>query len=146
MVAENINVSLGTDGQGSGSNLDLFEVMKYTALLQKGLEENPMLLDAYEILKMATINGAKALQLDDIIGEVKEGKKADLILLNLNTALTKPTNNLLAQIVYNAKGSNVDTTIINGEILMEHRKLNISVDESEIIQKCENIIDRIKNH
>lgn len=143
MISRNINVSLGTDGQGSGSNLDLFEVMKFTALLQKGLEENPTLLDAYEILKMATINGARALQLDDIVGSIKEGKKADLILLDLNTSLTKPTNNLLAQIVYNAKGSNVDTTIINGNVLMENRKLNIPVDETKTIQKCEEIIKRI---
>ena len=65
MQEENICISLGTDGQGSGSNLDMFETMKYTALLQKGYLENPTLMPAYEVLKMATINGAKTLNLEN---------------------------------------------------------------------------------
>lgn len=143
MFSSGINISLGSDGQGSGSNLDLFETMKLTALLQKGIEEDPTLLDAYEILKMATINGAKALCLDDLIGSIQVGKKADIILLDLNTPTTKPTNNLIAQIVYNAKWYNVDTTIINGNILMDHKKLNVSIKENEVIQECEEIKKRI---
>ena len=62
-----INVALGTDGQGSGSNLDMFETMKFTGLLQKGVFEEPKNMDSYEILKMATICGAKALKVDDKI-------------------------------------------------------------------------------
>ena len=143
MLDKNINICLGTDGQGSGSNLDLFEVMKFTALLQKGIKENPTLMDSYEILKMATINGAKALQLDDIIGSVTPGKKADLILLDLDTHTTKPTNNLFAQIVYNATGHHVDTTIINGQVLMENKTLTLQVDEKSTIKTCEEIISRI---
>lgn len=142
MLKQNINVTLGTDGQGSGSNLDLFETMKFTALLQKGLNEDATLLPAYEILKMATINGAKALGLDKEIGSLEEGKFADIIILDLNSVVTNPINNLFSQIVYNAKGNNVNTTIINGNILMEDRK--ILHDEKEIFEKCENIINRIK--
>ena len=112
-----INVSLGTDGQGSGSNLDMFEVMKYTALLQKGITENPKQMPAYEVIKMATINGAKALRMEDKIGSIAEGKKADIIILNLDTPVVSPINDIFAAIVYNAKGSNVETTIINGKIL-----------------------------
>jgi len=142
MLKQNINVTLGTDGQGSGSNLDLFETMKYTALLQKGLKEDATLLPAYEVLKMATVNGAKALGLEKEIGSIEEGKSADIIMLDLNSTLTNPINDLCSQIVYNVKGSNVVTTIINGEILMENRK--IMHDEKEIFDKCTNIIDRIK--
>ena len=143
MVGEGLCVSLGTDGQGSGSNLDMFETMKFTALLQKGINENPEDLPAYEVLKMATINGAKALKLNET-GEIEEGKLADLIIINMEETITNPINNIFAEIVYNVKGSNVDTTIVNGRVLMENRKIN-NVNKKEIIQKCEKIIERIKN-
>lgn len=125
MVDNGINVTLGTDGQGSGSNLDMFETMKFTALLQKGVNENPKNLPAYEVLKMATINGAKALGLEEKIGSVRVGKAADLIILNTDTELMQPVNDIFSDIVYNAKGSNVETTIVNGKILMENRNLKV---------------------
>lgn len=142
MVEEGLCVSLGTDGQGSGSNLDMFETMKFTALLQKGINENPEDLPAYEVLKMATINGAKALNLNET-GKIEEGKLADLIIINMEETITNPINNIFAEIVYNVKGSNVDTTIINGKVLMENRKIS-NVNKKGIIQKCEEIINRIK--
>lgn len=120
-----INITLGTDGQGSGSNLDLFEVMKYTALLQKGKNEDPKQMPAYDVLKMATINGAKALRKEKEIGSINQGKKADIILINVDTPVIKPINNIFASIVYNVKGSDVDTSIVNGKILMENKKINI---------------------
>lgn len=141
MLKEGINITLGTDGQGSGSNLDLFETMKYTALLQKGINEDATLLPAYEILKMATINGAKALGIEEI-GSIEEGKCADIIILNLDNVLTNPINDLCADIVYNAKGYNVETTIVNGNILMENRKIRL--EEKEIFKNCKKITDRIK--
>ena len=144
MFKNQIIISLGTDGQGSGCNLDMFETMRFTALLQKGVLENPKVFPAYEILKIATINGAKALKLDEKIGTIEEGKNADLIIINLDTANTNPINDVFSQIVYNANGTNVETTIVNGKILMENRKLKIDVDEKEIIKKCEEIINRIK--
>ena len=142
MLKQGINVTLGTDGQGSGSNLDLFEAMKYTALLQKGINEDATLLPAYEVLKMATINGAKALGLEKEIGSIEEGKSADIIILNLNNVVTNPINDLCADIVYNAKGYNVDTTIVNGQILMENKKMELN--EIETFETCKKIINRIK--
>lgn len=142
MLKEGINVSIGTDGQGSGSNLDLFESMKFTALLQKGINEDPVTMPAYEVLKMATINGAKALGLEEKIGSIEEGKQADLIILNLDTVVTKPVNDLISDIVYNVKGNNVETTMVNGKILMENKKLKIK--ENDIYDKCKKIIERIK--
>lgn len=143
MLDEDINISLGTDGQGSGSNLDMFETMKFTALLQKGINENPKALHAYEVIKMATINGAKALGLEEKIGSIEEGKKADVIIMDINTELMQPVNDIFADIVYNAKGSNVETTIVNGKILMENRKISCD-KQKEIYKQCENIIKRIK--
>lgn len=144
MQKNGINVSIGTDGQGSGSNLDLFEAMKYTALLQKGILENPKELLAYDVIKMATVNGAKALELEEYIGTVEEGKSADLIILNLDTVITTPINNIFSEIVYNIKGTNVETTIINGKVVMENRLIN-GIDEHEIYKKCNGIIERIVN-
>lgn len=143
MLRKGINITLGTDGQGSGCNFDLFEVMKFTALLQKGIKEHPLELPAYEVLKMATINGAKALKLDNKIGSIEEGKMADLIILDLDTIVTQPINDVFADIVYNVKGNNVDTTIINGKILMENKILKTNIDEKTIFRKSKDIIDRI---
>ena len=126
MLEDNINVSLGTDGQGSGCSLDMFEAMKFTGLLQKGINEDPTLIPAYEVLKMATINGAKALNKEHLIGSISEGKLADLIILDVDDVTMQPVNDIFADIVYNAKGHNVATTIVNGNILMEDRKLNNS--------------------
>ena len=142
MQQQGITVSLGTDGQGSGSNLDLFESMKYTALLQKGITENPKELPAYDILKIATINGAKTLGLEEKIGTIEEGKMADIIIINLDNVITKPKNNIFAEIVYNVKGTNVETTIVNGKILMENKEL-LFTNENEVYKKCEEIIERI---
>ena len=83
MIDNGINVSLGTDGQGSGSNLDMFEVMKFTALLQKGVFENVKNMDSYEVLKMATINGAKALGLEDEIGSIEVRKESRYYIVRL---------------------------------------------------------------
>lgn len=143
MISNGICVSLGTDGQGSGSNLDMFETMKFTALLQKGINENPEDLPAYEVLKMATINGAKTLNLDKKIGSIEVGKLADLILIDLDSVLVNPVNNIFAEIVYNVKGYNVDTTIVNGKILMENKVIN-HLNINDVIENCKNIIDRIK--
>lgn len=144
MMENNICVSLGTDGQGSGSNLDMFEEMKFAALMQKGIQEDPIKMQTYEVLKMATINGAKTLGLENKIGTIEEGKLADIIIINIDTPYTRPINDIFSQIVYNIKGSNVETTIINGKILMENRKLKIDINEKDIINKCEEIINRIK--
>lgn len=112
-----INITIGTDGQGSGSNLDMFESMKFTALLQKGILEQASSMPAFEVLKMATINGAKALNKENEIGSIEIGKKADVILLDLDSPVTMPINNLLADIVYNVKGTNVVLTMIDGDVI-----------------------------
>ena len=141
MIENGIIVSLGTDGQGSGCNLDMFETMKFTGLLQKGLNENPTLLPAYEILKMATINGAKALNKENLIGSIEIGKLADLVILDLSDIICQPINDIFSDIVYNAKGTNVETTIVSGNVLMEDRKI-LNLDEQEIVKNCKDIMEK----
>ena len=143
MLDYGINVALGTDGQGSGSNLDMFDTMKFAGLLQKGVFENSANMESYEVLKMATINGAKALELEKELGSIEEGKIADIIILDLNKETCQPMGNVFSDIVYNAKGSNVETTIIGGKILMENKVIG-DINEEEIFQKCKRIIERIK--
>lgn len=141
LLENGINVALGTDGQGSGSNSDMFEIMRVAGLLQKGINEDPTLMDAYELLKMATVNGAKALGRDDI-GIIEEGKRANVFILNYNDTNMMPINNLISDIVYNADSDNVETVIINGNIVMEnHRFLNI--DKDLIFRKCNEIANKL---
>lgn len=144
MLEQGVNVSLGTDGQGSGCNLDMFETMKLTALLQKGYKEKADILNSYEVLKMATINGAKALGMQNIIGSIEEGKQADLIIVNMDRVKVIPENDIISQVVYNTNGEDVETTIVSGKILMQNKELKLNgISESGIFEECEKIIDRI---
>lgn len=142
MVDKGINVSLGTDGQGSGSNLDMFDNMKFAALLQKGEFENAANMDSYSVLKMATINGAKALGVADEIGSIEEGKAADIIMVDLKTPVCQPVGNVFSDLVYNAKGTNVTMTMINGKVVMKDGKVG-DIDMNALYEKCAEIIERI---
>ena len=139
----------GTDGQGSGSNLDMFEAMRVACLIQGGIHENEQRLTAKDVIKMATINGAKLLGLQDKIGSIEIGKDADIILVNIKENLDNitmlPNLNKIANLVYNTSGKNVDTTIVKGNVLMENRKIQIDgIDVNEIVEKCKNIIESYK--
>ena len=136
LLEKGICVSIGTDGASSNNNLDLIEELKTASLLQKVSTLDPKVLDSDETLKMATINGARALGLESEIGSVEVGKKADLILIDTNQAnMTPDSSTLSSNVIYSANGSNVDTTICNGKILMEDRKLTF-LDEGEILNKA----------
>jgi 5-methylthioadenosine/S-adenosylhomocysteine deaminase len=126
-----LNICLGTDGASSNNNLDLFEEMKFGSLLQKVNEMNSTIVPAPEILETATKNGAKALGINS--GEIKEGKLADLILVDLNQICFMPGYNLISDIVYSSNGSCVSETICNGKVLMRNRKVK---GEKEILKKA----------
>lgn len=147
-LQEGLNVALGTDGQGSGSNLDMFEVMRIACLAQGGIHENEERITAKDAIKMTTINGAKLLQLDHKIGSIEVGKDADIILVNVEEKLDNitmlPNSNEIANLVYNTCGRNVDTTIVKGNILMENRQINY-IDVKEIVTKCKDILNRFNN-
>jgi len=130
-------VSIGTDGTASNNNMDMFEEMKLTALLQKVDTMDPTVLPAEEVFKMATVNGANALGLDDSIGSLDVGKKADIALINIKTPQFTPFRNPISHMVYSTNGGNVDTVICNGEILMQDKKL-LTIDEALVIEMAEN--------
>ncbi len=136
LIALGVNVGLGTDGPASNNTLDMFETMKVAALLQKHFYSDPKILSAKEVLKMATINGAEALELKNEIGSLEVGKKADLILLDISNSHMRPLHNIYAAIIYSAHGSDVDTVIIDGKIIMENRMLK-TLDKENVIQEAE---------
>jgi len=131
LVKARVTVSLGTDGASSNNNLDMFEEMKFAALLQKHHTGNPKTLSASQVFSMATVGGAKSLGLD--AGVVEEGKLADVLLVDLKTACLYPGHNLISDLVYSANGSCVDTTICDGKILMQNRQVD---GEEEILEEA----------
>lgn len=137
-----INVCLGTDGQGSGNSLNLFYTMSLVDYLQKGKYEDPTVMSSYDVLKMATINGAKALGIDDI-GSIEVGKKADIIILDISDISLYPAYDLIPFIVHNCFYNVVDTTIIDGKILMMDKELKIDVDLNILRSKIEDIRRRL---
>lgn len=137
MIKKGICVSLGTDGVASNNNLDMLEEMKIAALLQKVYNNDPESLPAETVFQMATINGANALGMENDIGTVEVGKKADLIILDTKSAHLAPFRHPTSHIVYSASGSDVNTTICNGKILMENRKI-VSFPEVQAIEMAEN--------
>jgi 5-methylthioadenosine/S-adenosylhomocysteine deaminase len=132
----NVNVGFGTDGPASNNSLDMFETMKTGALLQKLLYEDPAVLPAFETLQMATLNGAKALGIDKHVGSLEAGKRADLILVDFSKPHLKPLHDVYASLVYSAHAGDVDTVIVNGQILMENRHVTM-LDEEAIMEDAD---------
>lgn len=142
MLEKGINVCIGTDGAASNNSLNLFHEMSLLALIHKGVAKTPQCISAKETIRIATINGAKALGLEKEIGSIEEGKKADIAILNLNTPSLTPRNNLIAGLSYSANGSEVETVIIDGKITMEERKI-LTMDEELVYKKINEIIVRM---
>ncbi|MCK4435655.1 amidohydrolase family protein, partial [Candidatus Bathyarchaeota archaeon] len=137
LIDADITVGLGTDGAASNNSLDMFETMKIAALLQKLHYRDPTILRAREVLRAATIKGAEALGLHNKIGTLEVGKRADIILVDLNRPNLVPLHDIYANLVYSARGCDVDSVIVDGKILMENREVK-TLNEEEVIKKAEN--------
>ena len=135
MLSLGIDVGLGTDGAASNNNLDIFEAMDFAAKLHKLINMDPTVLPAFQVLEMATIGGARALNMSRDIGSLEKGKKADFILVGTNAAHLQPLYNVYSQIVYDAKGSDVKTSVINGKVVMLNGKV-LTLDETQILKKA----------
>lgn len=123
MLRQGVNVALGTDGAASNHSQDLFDTMKAASLLQKVHHQDASVIEPYAVLRMATAGGAKALGLGSICGTLEVGKQADLILVNLAAVHNQPVNDIFSQLVHCAKASDVQTVIVDGEVLMRDRIL-----------------------
>jgi 5-methylthioadenosine/S-adenosylhomocysteine deaminase len=132
MLRQGVNVGLGTDGAASNHSQDLFDTMKAASLLQKVHHHDAGVIKPYDVLRMATIGGARALGLDAVCGTIEVGKRADLILVNLDTVHNQPVNDILSQIVHCATASDVQTVVVDGEIVMRDRRLT-KLDDGKIL-------------
>lgn len=138
-----IPVALGTDGPASNNCLDMFREMFLVTGLAKLREEDASAVDALEVLKMATVNGAHAMGLKDA-DVLAEGKKADIIMIDLQKPNMQPINNIAKNVVYSGSKQNIKMTMINGKILYQNGEF-LTVDKpSEIYQKANEIIGRLK--
>jgi len=147
MLKQGGNVALGTDGVVSNNNLDMFSEMKTAALIHKMNNNDPSVASALDIVKMATINGAKALGLDTKIGSLEIGKYADIIIVDINQAHAQPLYNVYSQIVYSLCGHDVDTVLVNGRIVMEDKKPNGIILQNTIaeVKELANVIRKDLN-
>ena len=136
LLERGVNVSLGTDGAASNNNLNMFEEMALASLINKGVSKNPESVSAYTALEMATINGAKAIGRENEIGSIELGKKADIIMIDLNQPHFYPRYNEVASLIYSAQASDVDTVIVDGEVLMENKVLK-TIDLKNVLENSE---------
>jgi 5-methylthioadenosine/S-adenosylhomocysteine deaminase len=136
MRAAGIAVGLGTDGPaGSNNDLDLMEEIDLAAKLAKISKMDPLALNAKAVVEMATIDGARALHMEKEIGSLEAGKKADVVLISLDEPNAVPMYDIYAQIAYSLKGSDVESVIIGGRVVMRDRKL-LTVDEARVLEKA----------
>jgi len=142
MLEKGITVGLGTDGCASNNNLDLFGEMDTAAKLAKVAFLDPTLLDAKSLVRMATIGGAQLIGLENKIGTIEKGKKADIIIISTKTPHMTPIYNPYSQIVYSATGADVRDVIINGRIVYRDRQFT-TLDKAEILNEVEKIGQRI---
>lgn len=135
MMRAGVNVALGCDGGPSNNCYDMIREMKTASLLQKVRLLDPLVTDAETVLEMATINGAIALGLQKEIGSIEVGKKADIILVRTREPHSMPAVNVVSNLVYSASGDDVDTVIIDGEVVMENRVAK-TLDEARILREA----------
>lgn len=135
MMNAGINVGVGTDGAASNNKLDMLAETRQTALLAKVGTLNPTDVPAFQAIQMATINGARALRLEDKVGSIKLGKQADLIAIDMSELETAPTFDVISHIVYAAGRENVSHTWVNGRCLLNNRQLT-TLDADELKRKA----------
>ena len=122
--------------------MDMFEEMKTAAYLQKVSTKEPSVISAYDILKMATIDGAKVLGMDDQIGTLEPGKKADMIFIKTDKIHMCPANDVCYNLVYSSNGADVESVMIDGKIIMQNRK-KINLDEKQVMRQVKKIAKRL---
>lgn len=141
------NVGIGTDGPASNNDLDMFEEIRLANLIAKASSGDPTVLPARQTLEMATIIGAKALHMGDMIGSLEPGKRADIILIDISPVHNQPRflrdpDGIYAQIIYAGKSTDVTDTMVNGKWLMRNREL-LTVDEKQLLSEATDIAAKI---
>ncbi len=143
-VRAGVNVSLATDGPMSGNHMDMMSVMNMTPKMQKVRYKDRSLFPAKDIVRMATMGGAKALNIDHLVGSVEVGKKADLVIINPNTINMLPLYDYYAAIVYAMEPRNVEHVLVNGTLVVRDSSL-VSTTESEVMEKFGRAYEAVKS-
>ena len=143
MIDAGVNVTLGTDGPASNNTVNMFREMSIEALISRGIKGDSKALSTTQILDMSIANGAKALGLEDKIGDISVGKDADIIILNLKTPQFMPKNDIISSLVFSSYGAEVETTIVAGNILLDEGHFT-QVDEDMIYSEVSWRIERLR--
>jgi 5-methylthioadenosine/S-adenosylhomocysteine deaminase len=138
-----IALGLGTDGAASNNDLDMFEAMRIASLLHKMQTNDPRAVGARVVLRMATIDGARALGMDRRIGSLEPGKRADIIVVGMSSARQTPMYDPISHLVYTTRGSDVQTTVVDGKVLMRNRKV-LTLDEAAVLQEARLLSEKVK--
>jgi len=145
MFDAGIPVGLGTDGAASNNSLDMFETMKVCALFHKALRWDPTVLDAQRVLDLATIDGARALGAREEIGSIEVGKRGDIILVNAKSPSMMPIHGkstVVSHLVYSSPSGDVDTTIVDGKVLMQNRQVK-SFDMERVLARTQEVATQL---
>jgi 5-methylthioadenosine/S-adenosylhomocysteine deaminase len=142
-LAADVPIGIGTDGAASNNDLDMFEAMRTASLLQKVATSNPTALSATVTLRMATLGGARAVGMDGQIGSLEPGKRADLIVVGMGTTRQTPMYDPVSHLVYVTRGDDVQTTIVNGKVLMRNRKV-LTLDRAALLGEARAWADRVR--
>jgi 5-methylthioadenosine/S-adenosylhomocysteine deaminase len=143
-LASGITVALGTDGAASNNDLDMFEAMRFAALLHKVKTGDPRALPAATVLQMATIDGARALGLEKQTGSLEAGKRADLAIVSTAKARMTPLYDPVSHLVYAAHGDDVQTVLVNGRVLMRDRKM-LTLDEGAVLAEARALAGAVRS-
>jgi 5-methylthioadenosine/S-adenosylhomocysteine deaminase len=142
-LAAGVALGIGTDGAASNNDLDMFEAMRQAAFLAKLAARDPTAVPAQAALDMATIGGARALGMDRLIGSLEPGKRADLIAVSMASARQTPRYDAISHLVYATRGDDVQTTIVNGRVLMENRRLE-TLNRARVIADANALADKVR--
>lgn len=135
-LSEGVNVALGTDGAASNNSTDMLETMKLAALIQKGIHRDASVISADQVIRMATIGGAKAIGMERLVGTLEAGKKADMILFDPRHLKSFPNHDTEATVVYASSEENIDTTIVNGKIAYHKGIFARGICEGDLVREC----------
>jgi len=142
-LAAGVALGLGTDGAASNNDLDMFEAMRQASFLAKHATHDPTVLSARAALDMATIGGARALQMDGLIGSLEAGKRADLIVVGMSAVRQTPMYDPVSHLVYTTRGDDVKTTIVNGKVLMKDRQVR-TLNRAAVIADANRLAQKVR--
>jgi 5-methylthioadenosine/S-adenosylhomocysteine deaminase len=143
MLKADLNLGLGTDGAASNNDLNIWEEMDTAAKLHKVFSGDPKVVSAEEAFELATLRGARALHMEREIGSLEAGKRADLLIVDLDDLNQTPSYNIYSQLVYATKADDVRTVLVEGRVLMRDRKL-LTLNEEEIKARARVFRERIR--